>query len=195
MKESFEYFINQRQNKPAEVIGCCLPFYIIMAALWNRAGCYIFVLWFLSSFFLFFPRLISSATGWMSVILLHMVWPLCKFRMQVWNMLHAARWKCRTQKSPSEHHRTTLSGYIFGTKALIDNREKLVKQQYLPNMSSQYGELWPTSGWDRFVSLGHPRKFQRVSRLGYITAATSQRKPTKLCTMVGSLLGWYTISP
>jgi len=44
-------------------------------------------------------------------------------------MLHAARWKYRTQKSPFWHHRTTLSGYIFGTlsgysfgtKACIDN--------------------------------------------------------------------------
>jgi len=43
-------------------------------------------------------------------------------------VLHAARWKCRTQKptkkSPSEHHCTTLSGYIFATKARIDNRKK-----------------------------------------------------------------------
>ena len=43
-------------------------------------------------------------------------------------MLHAARCKCRTQKSrqksPSGHHRTTLSGYIFATKACIDNRKK-----------------------------------------------------------------------
>jgi len=31
--------------------------------------------------------------------------------------------------------------------------KKLVKQQYLPHMSSQSGELRPTSGWDRFVSL------------------------------------------
>jgi len=28
------------------------------------------------------------------------------------------------QKSPSEHHRTTLSGYIFATKAHIDNWKK-----------------------------------------------------------------------
>ena len=32
--------------------------------------------------------------------------------------------------------------------------KKLVKQQYLPHMSLQYGKLRPTSGWDRFVSLG-----------------------------------------
>ena len=28
------------------------------------------------------------------------------------------------QNSPSGHHRTTLSGYIFATKACIDNRKK-----------------------------------------------------------------------
>jgi len=92
-------------------------------------------------------------------------------------MLRAARCKCRTQKiakkSPSGHHRTTLSGYIFATEAYIDNRKKLVKQQYLPHMSPQYGELRPTNGWDRFTSLGHPSKFQRVSRLAFVTAATS----------------------
>jgi len=48
--------------------------------------------------------------------------------MQVWNVLHAARWKYRTQniakKSPSGHHPTTLSGYIFATKACIDNWKK-----------------------------------------------------------------------
>jgi len=38
----------------------------------------------------------------------------------------------------------------------IDNRKNLVKQQYLPHMSLQYDELRSTSGWDHFVSLGHP---------------------------------------
>ena len=63
------------------------------------------------------------------------------------------------KKSPSAHHRTTLSGYIFATKARINNRKKkLVKQQYLLQMSPQYGGLRPTSGWDRSGSLGngHP---------------------------------------
>ena len=49
---------------------------LIVAALWNRAGHYIFALWFLSSsLFLFFPRLISTVRDWMSAILPHMVWP------------------------------------------------------------------------------------------------------------------------
>jgi len=49
----------------------------IMATLWNRAGHYIFALWFLLSFNLssFFPRLFSAVADWMSTILLHMVWP------------------------------------------------------------------------------------------------------------------------
>jgi len=50
------------------------------------------------------------------------------------------------KKSPSAHHQTTLSGYIFATKAHIDNWKKLVEQQYLPHMPLQYGELRPTNG-------------------------------------------------
>jgi len=87
---------------------------IIMAALHSRCGHYIFILWFL---LLLFTRLISAVADWMSIILLHMVWPKCKFRMHAWNVLHVARWKYRMQKiaknSPSGHHCTNLSGYIF----------------------------------------------------------------------------------
>jgi len=90
---------------------------------YSRCGPYIFALWLLLSS-ISFPRLISAVADWMSAILPHMVWPYCIFKMQVWNVLHAARWKCRTQKiaknSPSAHHRTNLSGYIFAAKARID---------------------------------------------------------------------------
>jgi len=48
--------------------------------------------------------------------------------MHVWNVRYAACCKYRTQKcrqrSPSWHHCTTLSGYIFAIKACIDNRKK-----------------------------------------------------------------------
>jgi len=52
-------------------------------------------------------------------------------------------------------------------------KKKLVKHQYLLQMSPQYGEVRPTSGWDWSGSLGHPSKFQRVSRLGSVTALDS----------------------
>jgi len=80
--------------------------------------------------------------------------------MQVWNVLHAACWKYRAQKIaknlPSACHCTTLSGYILTTKACIDNRKKIVKQQYLLHMFSQYGEFRPANGWDLCRSLGTP---------------------------------------
>ena len=40
-------------------------------------------------------------------------------------------------------------------------------------MFPQYGELRPTSGWDRSGSLGHLCKFQRVLRFGSVTARHS----------------------
>ena len=85
---------------------------------------------FSSCFFLsssFFPRLISA-------------WEIgCLPYFRTWCGL-SANLECRSkmsctwlaentgcksrQKSPSRHHRTTLSGYIFATKARIDNRKK-----------------------------------------------------------------------
>jgi len=40
-------------------------------------------------------------------------------------------------------------------------------------MSSEYGKLRPTNGWDLLASLGHPSKFQQVSCLGSVTARHS----------------------
>ena len=53
------------------------------------------------------------------------------------------------------------------------SEKKLVKQQYLLHMCAQYGELRPTSGWDHFGSLGHPSYFQRLPRLGSVSARQS----------------------
>ena len=46
-------------------------------------------------------------------------------------------------------------------------------------MSPQYGELRPTSGLDRFGSLGHPSYFQRLPHLRSVTArqSSSGRQP------------------
>jgi len=94
--------------------------------------------------------------------------------MQVWNLLHVARWKHRTQKSRQICHLGTIAQLcraIFSQLRHVSTiGKKLVKQQYVLHMSPQYGELRPTSDWDRSGSLRHPSKFQRVSRLGSITA-------------------------
>jgi len=98
-----------------------------------------FALWFLLSIFIF-PRLISVVGDWMSTILPHMVWPQCEYlecRSEICctRLAENTGRKKITPKSPSGHHRTTLSGYIFATEARIDNRKKIVKQQYLLHMS------------------------------------------------------------
>ena len=151
----------------------------IMAALWNRAGHYIFALRFLLSFFLVYFQ--PSEIGCLPHF--HTRCGQCEFRMQVWNVLHAARWKYRTQKiakkSPFGHHRTTLSGYIFANKACIDSwKQILLSSNISSTCPPQYGELRPTSGWDRFGCFG-AQVIQQVSRIGSVTArhSSSGRQP------------------
>ena len=162
-----------------------------MAALCNRAGHIYFHPVVCSSSSSFFPRLISAVADCMSTILPHMVWPWCEFRMQVWNVLRAARWKCRTQKSPKSHHLGTIAQLCRAISSQIRHistiGKKLFKQRYLPHMSAQYSELRPTSGWDRSSSLGLPCKFQRVSRLGSVTTRhySSGRQPNFAALNIG----------
>jgi len=52
-----------------------------------------------------------------------------------------------------------MSGYIFASKARIDNRKEVVKQQYVLQMSPQYGELRPTSGEVGLPVWGTPANF------------------------------------
>jgi len=106
-------------------------------------------------------------------ILPHMVHGLsvnlrCKSETCCTRLAKSTGCKYRQKFAIYRHRRTTLSGYIFATKALIDNRKKFVRQQYLPTCSRT-----SAPGWDRFGCLGHPSKFQRVSRLGFVTARHS----------------------
>ena len=145
---------------------------LIMAALHSICGHYIFVLWFL----------LSSICQLSHIGCLPYFHTWCGSGLSAYLVAGLKRTACGSlniqdaknhQNSPSMHHRTTLSSYIFATKARIDNRKKVVIQQYLPHMSLQYGEFQPTSAWDLLASLGYPSKFQRVSRLGSITARHS----------------------
>ena len=148
-------------------------------------------------YFLFFLRLISVSADWMSTIPYFYTWCGPNANLE-WRSEMCCTWLAENtgcKKSASGHHRITLSGYIFATKALSTIRKKLVKQKYLLHISAQYGELQPTSGWDRFVSLGHPCKFHWVSRLGSITAqhSSSGRQPNFVALNRGCYLysvGW-----
>jgi len=117
----------------------------------SRAGHSMFIRWFLLSLFFFFSLAYShqSQTGCLPYF--H-TWCGLSANLETMSEMCCTRLAenagCRNiaKESPSGHHRTTLSGNIFATKACIDNLKKLVKQQYLLHMSSQYGELRPISG-------------------------------------------------
>jgi len=78
------------------------------------------------------------------------------------------------RKNDAKHgHLRTIAQLCRATSSQLRHvstigKKKLLKQQYLPHMSLQYGELRPSSGSDRFVSLG-----QLLSRLGNVTARHS----------------------
>jgi len=131
---------------------------IFMVALCYRAGHYIFALWFLlssSSFFFFSPN-------------------LSRRRLDVYHTsTHSANLGCRsetcctrlaekymTQRSPKICHLGTIAQFCWAISLQLRHvstiGKKLVKQQCLPHMFSQYGELRPTSSSDRFDCLGHP---------------------------------------
>jgi len=53
------------------------------------------------------------------------------------------------KKNPKIHHLRTITKLcrvISSQLRHVSTIKKLVKQQYLHHMASQYGELWPTSG-------------------------------------------------
>jgi len=105
----------------------------------------------------------------------------------------AARWKCRTQKiakqSPSVSHGTTLSGYIFATKAHTNNRRKIVKQQYLPTCLHNMANFGPLAAEIDPVVWGTPANFNGFRVLasllhGTIVVGVSQtlRRSTEVLT-------------
>jgi len=104
--------------------------------------------------------------------------------MHVWNVLHAALENTGRKKLPFWHHHTTLSGCIFAAEAMYQQLEKnLLKNLFENLLNTDTYSTCPHNmvnfGWDLLASLGHPCKFQRLSRLGSITAwhSNSGRQP------------------
>jgi len=127
-----------------------------------------------SSFFFFFPRLISAVGD--GCLLYFYTW--CGLSANLGCMSET----CCTRLAENTGRKKVAKNRHLGTIAQVCRAissqlrhvstigKKLVKHQYVLQMSPYYAELRRTSGWDRFVSLGYPCKFQRVSRLGSVTA-------------------------
>jgi len=100
--------------------------------------------------------------------------------MQVWNMLHAARWKYRTQKVAKNRHLGTIAQICRAISSKLRHVSTIGKNLLSSSISYRCPHsIWRTGGWDRSSSLGHPCKFQRVSCLGSVTArhSSSGRQP------------------
>ena len=96
-----------------------------MAALRSRCG-HIFVLWFLSSFVLFFlTKSQRSEIGCLPYF--HTLCDLSA-NLECMSEMCCTRLAENTgrKNSPSAHHRAHLSGYIFATQARIDNRKNFL---------------------------------------------------------------------
>jgi len=167
-----------------------------MAALRSRCGHYIFVLWFLLSFYLSIIYLAYSQPSQIGYVPYFHTW--CG-PVQIWDagLKCVARGSLKMQDAKiaiCAYHRTNLSGYIFATIRHVSIiGKKPVKQEYLLQMFPQYGELQPTE-----ICLqvwGIPANFNGFRVLPSLLQRRHllEGRPTKHCTMFGRLLRWHTI--
>jgi len=83
------------------------------------------------------------------------------------------------KKSPFWHHRTTLTGYIFGTKACIDNRKNLLNSNTsstCPDNMVNFGLLTAEICWQIWGTPSNFNGFRVLAALlhGTLVVAVSQ---------------------
>jgi len=141
-----------------------------------------------------FPRLFSAVADWMPTMLPHMsglsanlecTSEMCCTRI-------AENTGCKT--SPSVHHHTTLSGYIFATKACVNNRKKNLSNSNIsstcPHNMVNFGPLMPEIGCR---VCGTPANFNGFRILASLLHRRRSTEVNQTLHDVGRLLGWYTI--
>ena len=149
---------------------------LFMATLWNRAGHYIFILWFLSS--IFFPRLISAVGDWMSTILPHMI---------TWCGL-SVNSECRSETccawlAEIQHAKNRQSRHLGNVPQLcraISSQlthvstigKKLVKHQYLPVCPHNMVNFGPLAAEIDPVVWGTPANFNGFRALAALQHGT-----------------------
>jgi len=153
-----------------------------MAALRSRCGHYIFSLWFLRSIFLSLFLAYSQ--------------PLqigCLPYLHTWCGL-SANLGCRSEtccmrltentgrkKSPKIRHLSTIAELCRAISTQLRHLstigKKLVKQQYLPHMFLQYGELGPLAAYIGSLVWGTPANFNGFRVLAVKLCGVEQRAP------------------
>jgi len=146
-----------------------------MAGLWNRAGIIFLPCGFF--FLLFFPS--QSQPLQIGCLPCFHTWCGLSANLRCRSELYCTRLagnagRKKSTKSPSGHHRTTLSGYIFATKAHVDSQKNFLSSnisstcpQNMVNFSPLAAEIGP-------VVWGTPANFNGFQVLAsLLTAATS----------------------
>jgi len=162
-----------------------------MAALCNRCGHYIFAVLFLSSFFFFFPHLISAVGDWMSTILPYhnlecMSEMCCKRLAEIqdanYNVGQYQTWwsPCRIQVVPSVQRRKVWLTPLLACRAVtLPRHESHWNLQRCPKLAKRSQPLGGRSSpyyddvWGRYRCL---TSFFRLS----IHASTAKIQPDKV---------------
>ena len=96
--------------------------------------------------------------------------------MQVCKVLHVARCKCTTQKrrqkSPSGHHRTTLSGYIFATRHVSTIGKSLLSSNISSTCPHNMMNFGPLAAEILSLVWGTPGNFNRFRVLAALLHGT-----------------------
>jgi len=163
-----------------------------MAVLRSRCGHYIFVLWFLLSSF--FPCLFSAVTDWMSAIYFHTWCGLsanlgCRSETCSTRLSENTGCKKSPKNSPSAHHRTKLSGYIFTTKARIDNRKNLLNSNMSPTCPYNMVNFGPLTAEICSVVWGTPANFNGFRVWASLLQRCRSPEANQTASMFGRLHG------
>ena len=82
--------------------------------------------------------------------------------------------KSDAKNSPSGHHRTILSGYIFATKARIDNRKNLLNSNVSPRCPHNIVNIGPLTAEIFWRLWGTPANFNGFYVLAALLALTAR---------------------
>jgi len=121
---------------------------------------------------------------------------VCEFWMHVWNVLHAARWKYRTQKWRKNRHLRTTAQVCLAVFSQLRHVSTIGKELLISGISCtslhsmvNFGRLLAEICWRVWAPQQISTGF--ASCLRYCSDV-AHRRPTNLCTF-GCLLGWYII--
>jgi len=106
------------------------------------------------------------------------------------NVLHAARWKCRTQKLCKNRHLHIIA-QLWHVSTVGKNLLNVNISSACPDNMVHFSLLAAKTDCWVWGTPGNFNGFRVLAWLCYCTDVAGRRS-TKLCTMFGRLLGWYT---